>query len=187
MVINVSHDIIYNNQDPNQTGKSGIKITVDFGSNINVEAIYKHAECTATKGYILDASKSTLATGDFVGDKCTFSSPYTLTNTTTYYFAVDNDGSNYDTKQHQSVSLPIDGDGYFDWIIGMDAAENDRASRLYSILACDLSDISINTNMKINIGDTWKDVDSMQINIGDVWKDVVKVQQNIGDSWKDVF
>ncbi len=42
-------------------------------------------------------------------------------------------------------------------------------------------------NMQINIGDTWKDVESMQINIGDVWKDVIGVQQNIGDTWKTVF
>jgi len=43
------------------------------------------------------------------------------------------------------------------------------------------------TNMQINIGDAWKEVDSMQINIGDVWKDVTGVQQNIGDTWKTVF
>ena len=41
--------------------------------------------------------------------------------------------------------------------------------------------------MKINIGDSWKDVDAMKINIGDTWKDVVSVKQNIGDTWKTVF
>lgn len=46
---------------------------------------------------------------------------------------------------------------------------------------------AVGTNMKINIGDTWKDVDSMKINIGDTWKDVVGIKQNIGDVWKDVF
>jgi len=43
------------------------------------------------------------------------------------------------------------------------------------------------TNIKINIGDAWKDVDSMKINVGDTWKDVTSVQQNIGDTWKTVF
>jgi hypothetical protein len=43
------------------------------------------------------------------------------------------------------------------------------------------------TNMQINIGDSWKDVDALKINIGDSWKDVVAVKQNISDSWKDVF
>ena len=43
------------------------------------------------------------------------------------------------------------------------------------------------TNIQINIGDAWKDVDELQINIGDVWKDVAEVKINIGDVWKDVF
>lgn len=43
------------------------------------------------------------------------------------------------------------------------------------------------TNMKVNIGDEFKDVDSIKINIGDVWKDVIKIQINIGDVWKDIF
>ena len=41
--------------------------------------------------------------------------------------------------------------------------------------------------IKINIGDSWKDVDAMKINIGDSWKDVVSVKQNISDTWKTVF
>lgn len=43
------------------------------------------------------------------------------------------------------------------------------------------------TNMKINIGDTLKDVSEMKINIGDVLKNVVEVKQNIGDVLKTVF
>ena len=43
------------------------------------------------------------------------------------------------------------------------------------------------TNMKLNIGDTFKDVDALKINIGDAWKSVTSVKQNIGDVWKDVF
>jgi len=46
---------------------------------------------------------------------------------------------------------------------------------------------AVGTNMKINIDDTFKDVDSMQINIGDAWKDVAEVKQNIGDAWKVVY
>lgn len=41
--------------------------------------------------------------------------------------------------------------------------------------------------VKINIGDSWKSVESMKINIGDSWKDVSSVKINIGDTWKDVF
>lgn len=43
------------------------------------------------------------------------------------------------------------------------------------------------TNMKINIGDNFKDVDEIKINIGDSWKTVTKIQINIGDSWKTIF
>lgn len=43
------------------------------------------------------------------------------------------------------------------------------------------------TGLKINIADTFEDVESLQINIGDDWKDVVEVKINIGDDWKDVF
>jgi hypothetical protein len=43
------------------------------------------------------------------------------------------------------------------------------------------------TNMKINIGDTFKTVDSLKINIGDVWKSVTQVKLNVGDTWKTVF
>ena len=46
---------------------------------------------------------------------------------------------------------------------------------------------TVGTNMKVNISDVFKDVDSIQINIGDVWKDVTSIQQNIGDVWKTVF
>jgi len=43
------------------------------------------------------------------------------------------------------------------------------------------------TNQKINIGDSWKDIESMKINIGDSWKDVESIKINVGDTWKTVF
>ncbi|MBA7496911.1 hypothetical protein ES702_07520 [subsurface metagenome] len=43
------------------------------------------------------------------------------------------------------------------------------------------------TNMKINIGDSWKDVDEIKINVGDSWKTVTRIQINIGDVWKTIF
>lgn len=46
---------------------------------------------------------------------------------------------------------------------------------------------AVETNMKINIADVWKDVDSIQINIGDAWKDVTEVHQNIGDAWIRIY
>lgn len=46
---------------------------------------------------------------------------------------------------------------------------------------------AVETNMKINISDVFKDVSEIKINIGDVWKAVTKIQINIGDAWKTVF
>lgn len=57
-------------------------------------------------------------------------------------------------------------------------------TRAISIYATGTSDV---TPVKINIGDSWKEVDAIKINIGDAWKDVVSIKQNIGDTWKTVF
>lgn len=43
------------------------------------------------------------------------------------------------------------------------------------------------TNIKINIADSFKDVDEIKINIADAWKPVVGIWVNIGDVWKNVF
>jgi len=43
------------------------------------------------------------------------------------------------------------------------------------------------TNIKINIGDSWHDVEELKINISDVWKTVTEVWINVGDVWKRVF
>jgi len=43
------------------------------------------------------------------------------------------------------------------------------------------------TNIKINIGDTFKTVSAIKINIGDSWKSVTAAKINIGDSWKSIF
>jgi len=58
---------------------------------------------------------------------------------------------------------------------------------LYAIYAVVEVEAPVGTNMKVNIGDVFKDVDSIKINIGDAWKDVAEVKQNIGDAWKAVF
>lgn len=43
------------------------------------------------------------------------------------------------------------------------------------------------TNMKINIGDVFKDVDEIKINVADSWKVVTEIWINISDVWKRVF
>lgn len=41
--------------------------------------------------------------------------------------------------------------------------------------------------VKVNIGDSWKDVTRIRVNIGDVWKDLSELKVNISDVWKTVF
>ena len=46
---------------------------------------------------------------------------------------------------------------------------------------------STGTNMKLQIGDSWKSVEGAKINIGDSWKTIDGAKINIGDSWKTIF
>lgn len=63
-----------------------------------------------------------------------------------------------------------------------DVSESNYGKAIIGILSATTPDI------RINIGDTWKTVESMKINIGDTWKDVdlSSSQLNIGDTWKDL-
>ncbi len=50
-----------------------------------------------------------------------------------------------------------------------------------------LYETAAGTNMKINIGDVFKDVSEIKINVGDVWKSVTEAKINVGDVWKTIF
>ncbi len=67
-----------------------------------------------------------------------------------------------------------------------DPTDANNSTNLYSFYAT-YTPAAEGTNMEINIGDVWKDVDKVEINIGDVWKDVTKIEINVGDVWKTVF
>jgi len=41
--------------------------------------------------------------------------------------------------------------------------------------------------IKVNIGDSWKDVADIKVNIGDSWKTLADLKINIGDAWKAVL
>lgn len=90
----------------------------------------------------------------------------------TIYLNYSSTGSGRDTTYSTSLPDPFDGGSF-----------NTGTFAFYALVETE----STGTNCKINIGDTFKDVDSMKINIGDSWKDVESVQINIGDSWKTVF
>lgn len=83
------------------TAKTGAKITWATNGKY-VIGFSKNPSVTATKGYILNASLSVLATTDFVGNDANFSSAYAMTNGVTYYLAVDNAGSGYTDRYASS-------------------------------------------------------------------------------------
>ena len=97
--------------------------------------------------------------------------------------------TSFERQRSSSITEPADGSD-----IGI-SVKNSVGGRTNTKCAnmCFVYDVSgitavvTGTNMKINIGDVFKDVDSMKINIGDVFKDVTEVKQNIGDSWKTIF
>jgi len=113
-------------------------------------------------------------------------SAYTLVESTQYALIINIESSNMAAVQMQKDGSSPSYTG------GSAGSSTDGSSWTMDTSSDVLFEIwgnipSTGTNMKINIGDTFKDVDSMQINIGDVWKDVISVQQNIGDVWKTVF
>jgi len=77
-----------------------------------------------------------------------------------------------------------------DWDFGMCFGSPDPCSSHTSSFECedclcDWTEPSL--NIKINIADSWKDVEELKINVGDVWKTVTEVWINVGDVWKRVF
>lgn len=80
-------------------------------------------------------------------------------------------GAGYDSSQ-TSLTNPFN----------IEYTDNDAKVALYAVW-----EAATGTNCQINIGDSWKEIDSIKINIGDTWKDVVNVYQNIGDTWKTVY
>jgi hypothetical protein len=64
-------------------------------------------------------------------------------------------------------------------------------SRFYRSTNVPYLDITVEeatgTNIKVNVGDSWKTASAVKINIGDSWKTVSSAKINIGDTWKDIF
>jgi len=140
-------------------------------------------------GAIIGVSR-TNAKGTSAGWKRAAGLDITLEPETKYYIAVQLDNTNTTTYSNYSTenvsgektmnddnvdTLPDPWTDYT-WI-----------EKLVGIYALVETEAPVGTNIKINIADDFKDVESMKINIGDVWKDVAEVKQNIGDAWKVVY
>ena len=118
----------------------------------------------------------------------TVSVDWAISSSTDYWIAVQMDGgtlstANYGTSGGSGIRYKSDVTT-LENPASSDAFDADGMAAFYAVWE---AEAPTGTNMKINIGDTFKDVDSMKINIGDTWKDVNSASVNVGDSWKTVF
>jgi hypothetical protein len=98
-----------------RTDKQGIYITVG-GSDLILHSITKNTNDDATKGYLTNSSDVVIASGNFVNNVCVFSTPQTLSASTTYGIAVDNAGVDWTSRRTDAISpYPIASTG-FNWV-----------------------------------------------------------------------
>ena len=99
------------------SGKGGMRVIPLV--NITISSFNVQTAGTATKGYILDASKNVLASVTLTGNDAIFPSGYALVAGTTYYFAADNNGNNHTMKNDGGAVFPAVS-ANFNWTGGLD-------------------------------------------------------------------
>ena len=111
--------------------KSGMKINMN--GNFNILSVLKDAASTATTAYILNASKTIIATsGIFVGNIATFA-PFLMNDGVDYYITVDREGTGFNHRFNQiGISYPYAGT-VLDWIGGLSSVGADTAVQVWSI------------------------------------------------------
>lgn len=164
------------------TRDAGFKITTNMACSI--VSITKTSNCDATTGYLWNDAMSELASASFSGDVCTFSSPYALSDATTYYIGCDSEGSNYTLEYDAwgAGNFPIVGTA-INWICGMDDGA-DQAGSAYNLTSATFTTTS---PIQFQLADAWKEYTAIKFNLDDNWKVVAAAKQNIGDAWKVIF
>jgi hypothetical protein len=191
-------DITYQGLAPiatatNLTNKSGIKFTMVASMTLKrLDFEQGNADC-GTKCYLLDSAKSVLETANItsVGTKrtATFLNTSVCSAGSSYYVSIDDVGNAYKCNYNPTPSFPYD-KTELTWIGSLNDGSDvtDKFFLVDNSAGCGLTFTTIEgTNIKVNIGDVFKDVSEIKTNIGDAWKAVTKVQVNIGDVWKTVF
>ena len=140
------HGKTLNTNDGAGTGKSGWKITTTRACSLI--SLTKVAGCTATKAYLLDSSKTAIDNATFIGNVATFATPQSLANATSYYFAVDNDGGNFDGFRYIGDSYPYTTKN-MNIVGGMNASGSDSTSSVWQLVTAETtSNAMIETNMQ---------------------------------------
>ena len=147
--------------------------------------IYDHNSGNDKPGNLLTGVSRTNAKGTTSGWKKS-SVNISITAGTTYWIAAQLDN----TSTQSTIDYSKGDKGNFDstsTLLNQWGTDSSGAYRVAIYAVWSDTAPATGTNMKINIGDSFKDVDALKINIGDSWKAVTSVKQNIGDSWKTVF
>ena len=145
-----AHGATINHTAESQTGKSGIKIHTVQACDISALTVEIGGTTDATKCYILDASKSVLATATLSSGVGTFASPYSLSDNTDYYLVADNNGSSYELRNPSSdTNYPYSGT-YFNWVGGLnhngDESSNNTYRWLFNVVSATI-DTTVNVTV----------------------------------------
>jgi len=87
-----------------QTGKTGVKIHTNMACSLL--SFTKEGSSDSTVGYLLDSSKATIASANFVGNVCTFSTAQSLSNNTDYFLATDKGGAGHAIRATSAEAFP---------------------------------------------------------------------------------
>lgn len=122
MSVTDSHGVAFTNSYSVSSNKMGMKILSKINGVIN--SITKPALSDATKGYLTDASRNVLASGDFVGNECTFTTNNSIQNNINYYVLIDKAGVNYTLRYKSQAGYPAVNTN-INWVAGFSVAQVD--------------------------------------------------------------
>jgi hypothetical protein len=138
-----------------QTTRYGYKILTS--NTFNVTSLTKYATDVSTQGYVLNAAKGVLDTCSFSGQNCTFTKPFTMADSTAYYFATDAGGGSI---QHRRTNTGItDPDEYlvFNITTGLDNGADEpnmRASILgVTVVLLNVTATNFSFDKDVNFGE----------------------------------
>ena len=97
----------------------GMLIRAD--KTVLINSITRDAGVTATNCSLQNTGRGVIASSQFVGDICTFSSPFILSKGTSYYLVVDSGAQSYTMHYRDGNSYPIPG-SYITWLNGTDGS-----------------------------------------------------------------
>ena len=134
--------------------------------------IYTHDSTNDKPDTLLSGASTTNAKGTGTGWKKATGLNITISENTTYWIVVqlDDTTTTTDTDISSDIGERIVKDDNVSSLpepYTNDAVISNYVPSIYAVY-----ETGTNTNIKINIGDEWKDVNEIKINIGDEWKDV---------------